>query len=364
MKYPRLFALFALSSLFASSALSAGCAAEADADPTASEDALVTKVDEHWMYAGPLPALESPKVTVSLKGHTARVTGYLPTGMAAPDLPHLRATPENGRTRLDIVYPIATAAPDASNSRPGREYAFHQARPYRPDGMAYPRSSPAHWVPWGGFPFLAYNGGIAFHGPITFRDSREEPDLDVWYLRRGQVSGGCNRMMGEHVVELAHVLGISMRKVYGANQIYERPTRATVRVVEGYDTFEGKLVDVDYPTDTGARRPASEVGPEGVAMFGSWIASEMPDGKDLPPDMKWQGGVRGDWYVFAEHARNDMVCSFAKRDLPKLKELVRVAGGELPRSICAKKECVVDGIRANRSAAQIAQGCELEAGRL
>ena len=41
-------------------------------------------------------------------------------------------------------------------------------------------------------------------------------------------------------------------------------------------------------------------------MFGSWVASEMPDGKDLPPDMKWEGGVSGKSYVFKEHARTDM----------------------------------------------------------
>jgi hypothetical protein len=85
-------------------------------------------------------------------------------------------------------------------------------------------------------------------------------------------------------------------------------------------------------------------------MFGSWVATLLPNGKDLPPDMKWEGGVNGKPYVFADHARNDMVCSFEKRDLPALKGLVRAVGGELPRSVCEKKACIVDALRAGADA--------------
>src|SRR5438876_577270 len=77
-----------------------------------------------------------------------------------------------------------------------------------------------HQVPWGGFPFIAYNQGIALHGPITSKDNAGTPDMSVWYLRRGAVSGGCNRMFGEHVVEVAHMIGANMRKVYDANRAY------------------------------------------------------------------------------------------------------------------------------------------------
>src|SRR5262249_7928151 len=156
-----------------------------------------------------------PSVTASLTGHTARVTGYLPAGTDLPELPHVKTMLEGDRVRVDIVYPIATAAPSTSNSRPGT-YSFQLAKPYRPNGPAFTQSLGWHDVPWGGFPFLAYNGGIAFHGPITDKDDEAPGDLSVWYLRRGQVSSGCNRMMGEHVVEFSHVLGISMRKVYTA----------------------------------------------------------------------------------------------------------------------------------------------------
>ena len=52
------------------------------------------------------------------------------------------------------------------------------------------------------FPFLAYSGstGHAMHGPIT-------PETNLWHLRRGEVSHGCNRMQGEHVTELAVLIG-------------------------------------------------------------------------------------------------------------------------------------------------------------
>ena len=60
--------------------------------------------------------------------------------------------------------------------------------------------------------------------------------------------------------------------------------------------------------------------------------------------------MNGQPYVFSQHARNDMVCSFAKADLAGLKNLQRATGGELPRTICEKKACVVEAIRANGDA--------------
>src|SRR6185503_19636546 len=108
---------FALLSLLAASTLSltlttSGCAAETAGDDEAGElgeDALQAKADDHWFYTGALPKLDAPTVTVSLKGHTAHVSGLLPAGVTVPALPHAKTKPENGRTRIDIVYPIATA---------------------------------------------------------------------------------------------------------------------------------------------------------------------------------------------------------------------------------------------------------------
>ena len=61
----------ALALVLASSTIfAAGCAADpgasADDDGASSEDALSAKADEHWMYAGPMPALKDAKITVSL----------------------------------------------------------------------------------------------------------------------------------------------------------------------------------------------------------------------------------------------------------------------------------------------------------
>ncbi|MBK8218167.1 MAG: L,D-transpeptidase [Myxococcales bacterium] len=333
--------------LLALAALS-GCAAEASDEPevTESEDALAAKADEHWFYNGALPALEQPAVTVSLKGHTARLTGLLPTGKELPALPHVKTSVENGRVRVDAVYPIATARPGKSNSRPGT-YAFHWAKPYRPDGSAFTQDEGEHFVPWGGFPFIAYDGGIALHGPITATDNAAPGELSVWVLKRGTVSGGCNRMLGEHVVELTHAIGVDMRKVYGANVGFRPATPAKVTVVADYDKYDGKLVDVDYPTDVGVVRPGKVVGADKVAMFGSWVASELPNGQDLPPNMKWEGGVANDWYVFAEHVLPNTVCSAPKSDLTKLKAFVARKGG-VPMNFCAKKACYLDAIRAGR----------------
>jgi hypothetical protein len=348
----RLAIALMLASSVLSGALAGGCAAPTDAEEEgASEDALVTKADEHWFYVGPLPALKDAKVIASLEGNTAHVIGYLPDGAAAlPPLPHVRTSLENGRTRVDVVYPIATAAPPKTNSRPGT-YTFYGAKPYRPDGIAYTASAGNHFVPWGGFPFLGYNNGIAFHGPITSQSSSAAGlDSSVWYLKRGDVSSGCNRMMGEHVTELAHVLGVNMRKVWTANQMYENPTTAKTEVIADYDMLDGKYIDVDYATDVGVVRPGKVHGDDKVVMFGSWVATETPDGSDLPADMKWEAGISGKPYVFKAHAKSDQVCSYAKRDLAALKRLQAQTGGVLPQSMCAKKACIVDALRANADA--------------
>jgi hypothetical protein len=325
-----------LASLAIGSLALAACASD-DADVGSNDDDLsAAKADDAWFYSGELPALEDPNVTVSLAGHTAHVVGYLPRGKELPELPHVKQKDENGRRRVDVVYPIATARPGKSNSKPGT-YALQMAKPYRPNGGAWTREEGDHFVPWGGFPFIAYNGGIAFHGPITSLDSKAPGGPDAWYLHRGQASAGCNRMMGEHVVELAHVLGIDMRKVYGAN-VQIRPQATKVAVIADYDQLDGKYIDVDYPTDTGAKRPASVYGASNVVMFGSWVASEMPNGRDLPPDMKWEGGVSGKYYVFQEHARQGVVCSVPKRDLAALKaSAARRPNAELPGDFCATK---------------------------
>lgn len=308
---------------------------DAEEDGDAAGQDLSAKSNDEWFYGGPIPSLENPHVVTSLKGHTAHVSGLLPAGVTLQDLPHVRQKQVNGRTQVDIVYPIATAADASDNSRPG-SYKFQGIKPYRPNGNAYTVSAGNHFVTWGGFPFIAYNGGIAFHGPITDQVSNTG-DGSVWYLRRGTVSSGCNRMQGENVTEMVHVLGINMRKVYTANSMITPTTTADVKVIADYDTLDGKYIDVDYPTDTGAVRPGKTYGDDKVTMFGSWVATETPDGRDLPQSLKWEAGVSGKLYVFAEHAKPGWVCSVGAKDLAKLKTVAANNGGAIPADFCQKK---------------------------
>ena len=58
-------------------------------------DELVTTSDSHYFYTGPVPTLDTPSVTLSLKGHTVRVSGYLPANYDVTtevlSLPNLRS---------------------------------------------------------------------------------------------------------------------------------------------------------------------------------------------------------------------------------------------------------------------------------
>lgn len=331
-----LSSLLALASLaaLASGSVACGDSSSSDDDPTADSDLTAGKTD-HWFYDGPMPALEEPSITVSLAGNTARVSGYLPAryedgspvALNMAELPHARVTDENGRKHIDVVYPIASARPGKSNSRPGR-YGITQGKLFRPDGIAVTAAEGRHNVTWGGFPFIPYNGGIAFHGPITAVNPGQDGDAEadkVWHLLRGRVSGGCNRMMGEHVVELARLVGFDMREVRARDTFYDAPRRVPVTILSDttYDTFQGKKIDVDYPTDAGITRPTGD-----VEMFGSWVASDVTDGSDLPGDEAWEGGVRGVRYVFGKHARQHWVCS-----LP-LNQLSGMRGKHAPKGFC------------------------------
>jgi hypothetical protein len=222
-----------------------------------------------WVYGGSLPTLVSPKVVLSQSGHTVRVTGDLPEGWSGV-VPYYASVEMAGARRvLTVVYPIATGASAALDSA-ARTFNTVSGIPYRPNGMAYPTTGPAY-VTWGGFPFVAYNGGIAFHGPITYTTSTAGAErVYDWYLQRGPVSHGCNRMQGEHVVEFAHLIGFDMHNTWGANVRVGR--RATVQVLRDYDRLStGEAVDVDYPRWAGARAPT---GP--TRVFPTWNADEMP----------------------------------------------------------------------------------------
>jgi hypothetical protein len=238
-----------------------GCASgDADDDLEATEDPLARGSNaDRWVYNGVLPHLEEPSIVVAQTPHTARITGFLPAGFDRNQLPfYADAIDEGGRTKVAIVYPIATGS--SVNHQPN-DYATERVFPRRTDSTA----------PWGGFPFISYTNdessmkGIAFHGPITARDGD-------WRLIRGPVSHGCNRMQGEHVVELAHLIGVEMTtKVWSGNTVL-RDIRVPVKVLRGSpDTWQGQNVDVDYPAHASVRRPT-----ENVRMFRAWRSDDFP----------------------------------------------------------------------------------------
>lgn len=245
--FARLLGLLALASLS-----TIGCASTEDSvdDEPNTEDQLRKGSAEQWVYNGTLPHLDEPSITVSLTAHTARVSGYLPAGFRGSLPYYADSMDDNGRTKIAVVYPIATGA--SVNSQ----------------GSSYEINSVSPWVPtnskatWGGFPFIPYNRGIAFHGPITAADGQ-------WKLIRGPVSHGCNRMQGEHVTELAHLIGVDMSTVVHRGNSLDG-FHVPVTVLRKADTWKGQQVDIDYPAQRGVQRPTGD-----VKMFKAWSADQL-----------------------------------------------------------------------------------------
>jgi hypothetical protein len=248
------------------------------ADPDANEDAILRRTGRtsSWSYKGLMPTLDAPTLTVSLTGHTVHVAGLLPIAYTGP-LPFYAiaetARTAEGRTRVHLVYPIATVGegttPEGLITRNPEPYV------YKVCGGDNAHAS-NDIGSFGGFPFIQYvcghkdavdkdntriRSGIAFHGPITSMGSESS---EYWYLKRGPVSHACNRMLGEHVLELAHLIG------FDKNVKVAPP----VRVIQEFDTFRGKKIDVDYPATGWSRPDATE-----AFVFPLWQAVlQRPDG--------------------------------------------------------------------------------------
>ena len=262
----------------------AACAAPTEAaDEGSSADAIKKPgvTSPPWIYEGSLPALESPQIVVSITGHTARITGLLPQGFDASTIPYYAMTePEGDRTRVHVVYPVATGkkVDGKWNNVPGH-YDHLNVRPYRPND-----SKKEHW---GGFPFLNYHDDrrFAFHGPIDFVEDYVTAGGDTqedWRLVRGRISFGCQRMQGEHAMELTHMLGFDMSKPWTTalnkadpkNRVEGKYIAADLTVLEEpkYDRIGDAIVDVDYPKhETVPALPAGEP----VKLFKTWDANDM-----------------------------------------------------------------------------------------
>ena len=248
-----------------------GCAGEREAprgeDGPLAEKALDATEDHFWIYDGGLSPLDAWRVTFSLRGHTARVSGLLPDGWRRPLPSYAVERPgPAGRREVHVVYPVSTAGPGSSNADPGR-YRRLASWSHTPSNVSN------EGVSWGGFPYLEFDAGrnIAFHGPISVELQQQRP---VWRLQRGAVSHGCARMQGEHVVELAHLVGLDMGVPEELDVTFGTSEEGDflVEVLEGYDAFEGAVVDVDYPAATGFERPTGE----GVRVFSTWSSDDHP----------------------------------------------------------------------------------------
>ena len=251
--------------------MATGCSvATEDAQPVDhSEGELLkqTGITSSWSYRGMMPALDSPQLTVSLKGHTLHAAGLLPDGFQG-DLPfHAKTEAVGARTRVHVVYPIATVdlharLPGGGTTRNPEPFDYQVCGG---DNFHASNSIGA----FGGFPFIEYvcdhtdhdgrvRSGIAFHGPIT---TTQASGASYWSLKRGPVSHACNRMLGEHVLELAHIIG------------FDRGKRGTpVKVIAAFDTFQGKVVDVDYAPTGWTRAAASD-----SVVFPIWQAVRLRD---------------------------------------------------------------------------------------
>lgn len=238
------------------------CSAEEVEEGDSGEEALAKGENtDRWVYNGTLPHLENPSVVISYQAHTARITGTLPARFDASKLPfYAKQTRQvGGRTIVDIVYPVATGA---QFRLPAGDYKLDRFYPRRTDSSS----------PWGGFPFISYvnpalssSTGVAFHGPITSADGE-------WKLIRGPVSHGCNRMQGEHVVELAHLLGADMTsKVWSGDTIFKNYNFPVKVLVGEPDVWDGHKVDVAYEARAEVRRPTGD-----VKMFRTWRSQDFP----------------------------------------------------------------------------------------
>ena len=261
--------LVAVAALFAVGVTVAGCASDKTEDSDTSGDDIIrkTSMTSAWSYHGLMPELDSPSITVSLKGHTAHVTGLLPTSFTGKLPFYVQSEQEAGRTRVHLAYPIATV--NTKLTSPGGLPARNpEPDDYEVCGGAQSAASNPDGA-YGGFPFIEYichhvdsdgrvRSGIAMHGPI---DDKTVAGTDYWFLQRGPVSHACNRMLGEHVLEMSHLLG------------FDKGLRtAPVKVIADFDQLDGKPIDVDYPA-TGWTRPT------GADIFPTWQAViAEPDG--------------------------------------------------------------------------------------
>jgi len=201
--------------------------------------------------------------TVFVEVNTAHVIGFMPPRIRrAPRPAPLMTRVEDGRNAAStssIRSRPRAPAEDELQAR-GTTRSCRRSRT-APTAQAFNRDRRATTSStWGGLPFIEYNSAIRGSTVRSPRGRARTEHRASGYLRRGDVSGGCNRMLGENVVELAHVLASACaRCTAGTSRIPSPPPRRS-RSSTGYDTLDGKLIDSDYATDVGVTRPSKVVG--------------------------------------------------------------------------------------------------------
>ncbi|MEM8983718.1 MAG: L,D-transpeptidase [Pseudomonadota bacterium] len=149
--------------------------------------ATVQDLARVYPYIVPIQFVAEHRVRAEDISQSAAVRAQNPAGETVAT--EVTRWPENAAM---IVYPVSIAA-EGYNTVAGQWHVVAKAR------GAYSNSAGS----FGLFPFIKYTSrGHALHGPIT-----GDAVADEWYLRRGKVSHGCNRMDGEHVIELSVLLG-------------------------------------------------------------------------------------------------------------------------------------------------------------
>jgi hypothetical protein len=79
-------------------------------------------------------------------------------------------------------------------------------------------------------------------------------------------------MLGEHVVELAHLIGVDMTTKTWPGDTILRDIKVPVKVLrKEADQWNGQNVDVDYPVHKSVKRPT-----ENVKMFKQWRSQDFP----------------------------------------------------------------------------------------
>lgn len=265
-----------------------------------------------WRYQGPMPQMRDLELTISLDGRTLRVEGrpFLPTGDAPvellegdkvmakywpnegrdlsqdeieslvsdQDLDYLYQNEDNGK--WFVVYPMAVGK---TQFYPG-DNKFDLVVPRR--------SASSHT--WHQFPYIGYKSGrygvgsIAFHTPYTTITEAGTPQGNArvgqtLHVFRGRVSVACKRMAPEHVLEFAHILGLSTDVASSSGATHRRaPYTSTlvdqlnsrgegnfIHSISGWDEVNGAAVDVNYPTYGSIDVPAN------ATVHSTWDAADF-----------------------------------------------------------------------------------------